>query len=88
MRRRMAAALAAMSALGYVMIGRATDERNIRVLAEHVGCTRAEARRLYRRAREIGYGAAYAEVFPGRAIPGVAPFPTELPATGRGASGH
>jgi len=88
MRRRLAAALAAMSALAYVVVGRATDERNVRVLAEHVGCTRAEARKLYRLARRIGYGAAYAEVFPGRAIPGVAPFPTDLPATGRGVSGH
>jgi hypothetical protein len=73
MRRWVAPAFVALSALGYLLIGRAGDERNIRALAAHVGCSVDEARRLYWRARQVGYGAAYAEVFPGRAIPGSEP---------------
>jgi len=75
MRRRLAAVAAAMTLVGYMALGRASDERNIRALADHVGCSVAEARRLYWLSRRLGYGAAYAEVFPGKAIPGVAPFP-------------
>ena len=74
MRRRFLAFAAALTAVGYMALGRATDERNIRALADHVGCSAAEARRLYWLSRRLGYGAAYSEVFPGRAIPGVAPF--------------
>ena len=39
------------------------DEGNIRRLALHLGCSTSDARRLYRLARERGYGAAYAAVF-------------------------
>ena len=42
----------------------ASDERNIRVLARHLGCSKEEARRLYVSARQDGYGAAYQKVFP------------------------
>jgi len=46
----------------------AGDERNIRALARHLGCSKDEARRLYVAARQDGYGAAYQKVFPrGRA---------------------
>jgi hypothetical protein len=76
MRRRLALIVAAASAVAITLTGRATDERNIRALQRHVGCTREEARRLYQLSREHGYGAAYAKVFPGRAIPGIAPYPT------------
>lgn len=42
----------------------AGDERSIRALARHLGCSRDEARRLYFAARHDGYGAAYQKVFP------------------------
>ena len=74
MRRRFAALAATLTVVGYMALGRATDERNIRALAAHVGCSVAEARRLYWRSRQLGYGAAYAEVFPGRAIKGIDSF--------------
>jgi hypothetical protein len=45
-------------------IGNAGDERNIRVLERHLGCSRADARRLYLASRQDGYGAAYRLVFP------------------------
>src|SRR5712691_5725094 len=35
----------------------ASDERNIRALARHLGCSKDEARRLYVAARQDGYGA-------------------------------
>jgi hypothetical protein len=85
-RRRLAAVAAALTLVGYVALGRATDERNIRALAKHVGCSVAEARRLYWLSRRLGYGAAYAEVFPGRAIPGVAPFPGQVAGAEDGAA--
>lgn len=69
---------AAVAAVGWVGLGRAMDERNIRALAAHVGCSLADARRLYRLSRRIGYGAAYAAVFPGRAIRGVPPYPSDF----------
>jgi hypothetical protein len=50
---------------------RAGDERNIRALARHLGCSKDDARRLYVAARKDGYGAAYQKVFPqGRASKG------------------
>jgi len=60
------------------IIGRLTDERNIRTLARHVGCSQDDARRLYHLARKHGYGAAYTEVFGDRRGTGVAR-PTPLP---------
>jgi methylphosphotriester-DNA--protein-cysteine methyltransferase len=49
-------------------IDRAGDERNVRALARHLGCSNDEARRLYAAARKDGYGAAFQQVFPqGRA---------------------
>jgi hypothetical protein len=42
----------------------AGDERNIRVLARQLGCSVVDARRLYLLSREVGYGAAFQEVFP------------------------
>ena len=41
------------------------DERNARRLARREQCSLADARRLYRLARERGYGAAHDEVFEG-----------------------
>lgn len=87
MRRLAGLAVAMATALGWILLGRATDERNIRALARHVGCTPAEARRLYRLARKVGYGAAYAQVFPGRAIQGRPPFPADTDTTAPPPSG-
>lgn len=56
-------ALLATIAASIPIIGRLTDERNIRALAGHVGCSKDDARRLYHLARQHGYGAAYTEVF-------------------------
>lgn len=56
------------------VLKRTGDERNVRALARHVGCSVGTARRLYQLARRDGYGAAYARVFPGQGIPGIRPF--------------
>ena len=48
----------------------ARDERNIRRLGRHVGCSMDDARELYRLSRRDGYGAAHEAVFgvpPGQA---------------------
>jgi hypothetical protein len=41
----------------------ARDERNIRRLGRHVGCSMDDARELYRLSRRDGYGAAHEAVF-------------------------
>jgi hypothetical protein len=41
----------------------ARDERNIRRLGRHVGCSIDDARELYRLSRRDGYGAAHEAVF-------------------------
>lgn len=63
MNRKRGLALLATIAASVPVIGRLTDERNIRALARHVGCSQEDARRLYHLARQHGYGAAYTEVF-------------------------
>lgn len=50
-------------------VGRAGDDRNVRTLARHVGCSIDDARRLYVLARQDGYGSAYRQVFPSRQVP-------------------
>jgi hypothetical protein len=57
--------IAGLVALRLAALGleRSDDRRNIRALAAHVGCSEADARRLYRLARQMGYGAAYEQVF-------------------------
>jgi hypothetical protein len=80
LRARLAGLAAAAAALGWLGLGRASDERNIRALAAHIGCSKDEARRLYRLSRRVGYGAAYMKVFPGRAIQHVSPYPTDFSA--------
>jgi hypothetical protein len=45
-------------------IARGGEERNIRALARHLGCSIEDARRLYVAARRDGYGVAYRQVFP------------------------
>lgn len=45
-------------------MGRASDERNIRSLARHLGSSIEDARRLYFLARQDGYGSAFRQVFP------------------------
>jgi hypothetical protein len=74
MRRLTGLALICVSLLASLLIGRAGEERNVRALALHLGCSPETARRLYRLARKDGYGAAYMRVFPGDAIPGIRPF--------------
>lgn len=74
MRRLTRMVLIAVAAVAPTFVGRASDERNVRALARHLGCSTETARTLYRLARRDGYGAAYAQVFPGRAIPGIPPF--------------
>ena len=39
-----------------------SDQKNIAALAEHEGISLDEAERRYRKAREVGYGAAASEV--------------------------
>jgi hypothetical protein len=39
------------------------DDRNIRALADRLGCSNADAARVYHLARSEGFGAAYAKVF-------------------------
>jgi hypothetical protein len=56
------------------LLERASDERNVRALVRHVGCSKETARRLHRLARQEGYGAAYVRVFPGQGIRGIQPF--------------
>lgn len=56
------------------LLERASDERNVRTLARHVGCSIETARQLHRLARREGFGAAYASVFPGQAIVGIQGF--------------
>lgn len=70
--------LASLAVVGLVLaarplLARASDARNVEALARHLGCSTETARRLYRQARRDGYGAAYANVFRGRAIPGHEP---------------
>ena len=65
-------------------IGQAGDDRNIRALARHLGCSTDDARRLYFLARRDGYGSAFAQMFPSGHIPqrdGTATSPdVEIPA--------
>ena len=49
-------------------LGALRDEANIRRLAEHLGCSMEDARRVYRLSRELGYGAAHQEVFGRREV--------------------
>jgi hypothetical protein len=62
---RAARLIAGLVALRLAALGleRSDDKRNIRALAEHLSCSQDDARRLYRLARQTGYGAAYEEVF-------------------------
>ena len=80
MRRIVGAALAAASFLALRLGDRLADERNIRRLAEHEGCSYRDARRLYRLARREGYGAAHGQVFGGRSLPGGGPSGPDLAA--------
>jgi hypothetical protein len=59
-------ALVGVGIFAYLLraIGQAGDERNIRALAGHLGCSIEDARRLYLLARQDGYGSAYRQVFP------------------------
>lgn len=70
--------LASLAVVGTVLaarplLARTSETRNVDALARHLGCSTETARRLYRQARRDGYGAAYANVFRGRAIPGHEP---------------
>lgn len=60
-------AILGLGALAYARraVERAGDERNIRALARHLGCSVDDARRLYVASRQDGYGAAYQKIFPG-----------------------
>jgi hypothetical protein len=49
----------AVLALPFRALSVAYDERNIRRLARRLGCTRDQAREIYRRARQEGFGAAH-----------------------------
>jgi hypothetical protein len=63
---------------------RYSDERNIDRLCQRYGCSREDGALLYLRSREVGFGAAYREVFGARIItPNVrpAPRPTQQAAT-------
>ncbi len=80
MRRIFGAALAAASFLALRLGERLADERNIRRLATHEGCSYQDARRLYRLARQEGYGAAHARVFGGRPVSGGGPTGPDLAA--------
>jgi hypothetical protein len=57
--------IAGLVALRLAALGleRSDDRRNIRALAVHLRCSEDVARRVYRLARQKGYGAAYEEVF-------------------------
>ena len=78
MNRRVSLALlgATIGALAGALsvIERLDEQRNVRALARHVGCSVETAHGLYRLARREGYGAAYVHTFPGQGIPGVRPF--------------
>jgi hypothetical protein len=52
-----------MIGLAFEAIRLGRDEVNIRTLARHLGCSVADARRLYHLSRRDGYGAAYEAVF-------------------------
>jgi hypothetical protein len=52
----------AFLALPFRALAVAYDERNIRRLARRLGCTRDQAREVYLRAREEGFGAAHSTV--------------------------
>ena len=63
---------------------RYSDARNIERLCQRYGCSREDGTLLYLRSREVGFGAAYREVFGTRIItPNVrpAPRPTSQAAT-------
>ena len=63
---------------------RYSDARNIARLCQRYGCSREDGTLLYLRSREVGFGAAYREVFGTRIItPNVrpAPRPTSQAAT-------
>jgi hypothetical protein len=63
---------------------RYSDARNIDRLCERYGCSREDGALLYLRSREVGFGAAYREIFGTRIItPNVrpAPRPTNQAAT-------
>lgn len=51
-------------AYGLRAVGRVGVDRNVRALADHLGCSTDDARRLYFLARRDGYGSAYRQVFP------------------------
>jgi len=63
--RLIPAALAASGFAAFVgrLLGRRREEANIRLLAERLGCSLEDARRVYLLARERGYGAAHEAVF-------------------------
>ena len=48
---------------GYEILLRRSDDRNIDRLRSRLGCSPADARRVYGLAREQGFGAAYEAVF-------------------------
>jgi hypothetical protein len=63
---------------------RYSDARNIDRLCQRYGCSREDGALLYLRSREVGFGAAYREIFGTRIItPNVrpAPRPTSQAAT-------
>ena len=63
---RGAKALVSVGIVAYLhqAMGRAGDERNVRALARHLGCSIEDARRLYLLSRRDGYGSAFRQVFP------------------------
>jgi hypothetical protein len=66
--------LVATLGIAYEAVRLGRDETNIRRLARHLGCSLADARRLYQLSRQDGYGSAYATVF-GDSRPGAAAVP-------------
>jgi len=55
--------LVATLGIAYQAVRLGRDETNVRRLARHLGCSLADARRLYQLSRRDGYGSAYATVF-------------------------
>ena len=67
MYRRQTAVLRQPPRIAAPRLGGFFTSRNVRALADHVGCSEAEAGRLYELSRIHGYGAAFSMVFPDEA---------------------
>ena len=79
-----AALLVVAALIVRTITNRYSDARNIARLCQRYGCSREDGTLLYLRSREVGFGAAYREVFGTRIItPNVrpAPRPTSQAAT-------